>query len=296
VVAIRILFLASFVVLGLSPCDGESKSVAADCAGCDVANPAGHLPEPVVFESLGEGDYSVRLPAKDALELLTPLLAPTSKSMLKWAQGAGIAAVVNGGYFSGHRPLSLVVVDGERLADNLSAVTRGGQTYPVLRSAFWISAGGQAHFGWVGVGADNVLRSFNRPMPYRLNHPSPLEPPQVSAGVEISPEWAIGGGPRLLRNGQVEISYNEEVFWGSGVALDDVRPRTAICITLEDDILLYVTEGVRLDALPQRLLALGCRDAMNLDGGGSSALYVGGREIFDQQRPVPVVLAVTESL
>lgn len=212
--------------------------------------------------------------------------------MSQWAESSGVSALVNGGYFHGDKPLSLVVVDGERLADNVAAVTRYGRSYPVLRSAFWVNPDGGAAIGWVGVGGDNRLRAFPEPLHYRRDQSEPLMPPANASGKPISPYWAIGGGPRLLQDGVPFISYDEEVFWGSGVELNDVRPRTAICITHSGDVVLYVSPGARLDMLPGRLQALGCRDAMNLDGGGSSAMYVEGQAVLDQQRAVPVVLAI----
>lgn len=71
--------------------------------------------------------------------------------------------MINGGYFSGSSPLSLALVDGERLADNVAAVTRQGKSLPVLRSALWMSEDGRAQIGWVGrqcgFGSDDSTKS-----------------------------------------------------------------------------------------------------------------------------------------
>ena len=272
--------------------DNGTSNVAGASDSRVAPTLAARLPTGVTFTSTEDGGHYLGLSVADARKLLVPRLNQTATAMASWAQQADTAAVINGGYFHSNAPLSLVVAAGERLADNISAVTRNDQSYPVLRSALWVSENGEAEIGWVGVDGVNELRDFVEPIPYQRDQATPLTPPSEVSGSVINPVWAIGGGPRLLQGGVAAITYNEEVFWGSGVELDDVRPRTAICITGEDKLLLYVNEGVRLDALPKKLHALGCVDAMNLDGGGSSAMYVEGKSILDQQRAVPVVLAI----
>lgn len=299
------LLLAAMV---LSGCDGSGISGSVGWSGAvgredrggvgillsdgRSSKRAAQLPSYVTFASTEDGGHYLTLSMADAHKLLTPRLGQASTTMADWAQQTDTAAVVNGGYFYSNTPLSLVVADGERLADNISVVTRNNQSYPVLRSAFWMSDSGEAEIGWVGVDQADRLRVFAEPMPYKRNQVAPLIPPAARFGSVIDPLWAIGGGPRLLQNGVAVTTYDEEVFWGSGVELDDVRPRTAICITGDDKLLLYVNEGARLDALPQKLRTLGCVEAMNLDGGGSSAMYVEGQAVFDQQRAVPAVLAI----
>jgi exopolysaccharide biosynthesis protein len=49
------------------------------------------------------------------------------------------------------------------------------------------------------------------------------------------------------------------------------------------------------------MLDLGCVEAMNLDGGGSSCMLVNGKETIkpsdkEGQRPVPAVLAIQRRL
>lgn len=96
--------------------------------------------------------------------------------------------------------------------------------------------------------------------------------------------WAIGGGPRLLRNGQVSVECEREGFPTS--FRQTRHPRTAV--GLRDDALIWVvvdgrqpgySEGMTLDELAQFLLNAGCKDALNLDGGGSSTLFVRGRVV-----------------
>jgi hypothetical protein len=94
--------------------------------------------------------------------------------------------------------------------------------------------------------------------------------------------WAISGGPRILRDGRISVECEEEGFPLS--FRQTKHPRTAV--GLKDDALLWVivdgrqpgySEGMTLDELAEFLLNAGCKDALNLDGGGSSTLFVRGR-------------------
>jgi hypothetical protein len=107
--------------------------------------------------------------------------------------------------------------------------------------------------------------------------------------------WAIGGGPRLVRNGQVSVEYAAENF--SAKFAETKHPRTAV--GLKSDALLFVvvdgrqpgySEGMTLFELAEFLRNVGCTDALNLDGGGSTTLWVRGaivnRPSDGRERPI----------
>ena len=63
----------------------------------------------------------------------------------------------------------------------------------------------------------------------------------------------------------------------------DRHPRTCACKVNQKQLLLLTVDGrhekaagVSLPELTQLLLALGCQDAINLDGGGSTTMYIKG--------------------
>lgn len=93
---------------------------------------------------------------------------------------------------------------------------------------------------------------------------------------------AIGGGPRLLREGVPYVEWREELMSKSFAARR--HPRTAV--GLADGAIVFVTvdgrrlghsRGMSLYDLAHLMADLGCVDAMNLDGGGSTTSYVRGR-------------------
>jgi hypothetical protein len=94
---------------------------------------------------------------------------------------------------------------------------------------------------------------------------------------------AVGGGPNLVSNGQVNVTYDQEVMFGSGVGLTDGDPRTAIGYTADGKIILFVvngrgaSQGMSLPQVAQTMINLGCVEAINLDGGGSSTFFADGQ-------------------
>ncbi|MFI5129417.1 MAG: phosphodiester glycosidase family protein, partial [Chitinophagales bacterium] len=117
-------------------------------------------------------------------------------------------------------------------------------------------------------------------------------------------ETAVGGGPVLLQNGEINIANNKELKF-AGKAIDDKHPRTAMGYTKDNRLVILlvqgrfpaVSEGATLKQEAQILKDLGCWEALNLDGGGSSCLLVNGRETIkpsdkEGQRPVPAVFLI----
>lgn len=114
---------------------------------------------------------------------------------------------------------------------------------------------------------------------------------------------AIGGGPVLVQEGEVKISNNEErKFYGK--AINDRHPRTAIGYTYDNKLIILVAEGrsetasgLTLTQVAQILKDLGCKEALNLDGGGSTCMLVNGKETNspsdkEGQRAVPSVFII----
>lgn len=110
---------------------------------------------------------------------------------------------------------------------------------------------------------------------------------KVEVSLELQPNWAdlgitqiIGGGPRLVRAGRLEITGEAERFQDD--ILKGRAPRTAIGITPEQKLLLVtvngrqpgISVGMTLEELGNLLIDLGAQEAMNLDGGGSTTMVI----------------------
>ncbi len=109
----------------------------------------------------------------------------------------------------------------------------------------------------------------------------------VRLDYRVSAPWdsvihAVCGGPRLLRDGALSINGREEKFDSS--IFQGRHPRTAVALTENGDLLFLVADGrtsrsagLTLKELATYLRRLGGFNAINLDGGGSSSMFVKGR-------------------
>ena len=116
---------------------------------------------------------------------------------------------------------------------------------------------------------------------------------------------AVGGGPVLLTRGTINITNDEERRF-HGKAIHDKHPRTAMGYTSDNKLIILVVEGrnqgiaegASLIQLANMLKGLHCREALNLDGGGSTCMLVNGMETVKpsdkKQREVPAVFIVKQ--
>lgn len=111
-----------------------------------------------------------------------------------------------------------------------------------------------------------------------------LELPPIAGGVA----QAIGGGPRLVRDGRVSVEIDKEVFDPAhALEISKRHPRAAIGYDRAKRFLYLVmvegrhdrSRGMTFAELGEFLAKLGCYQAMGFDGGGSAAMYVYGRGI-----------------
>ena len=111
---------------------------------------------------------------------------------------------------------------------------------------------------------------------------------------------AVGGGPNLVTNGASDVTLTAEGFDASYASKN---PRTAVGYA--GTRLLFVTVdgrtsagvGMTLSELASFMIALGCNKAMNMDGGGSTAMWINGRGLVNtvsdgSQRSVVSALGV----
>lgn len=149
-------------------------------------------------------------------------------------------AAVNGGYFTKEgRPLGILKIGGE----TVSTATGG-------RGAVGITEKGEFLWRRLEAGSD---------------WPEARE--------------AMGGVPLLVEDGKIPDMAQEKA-----AHLVARHPRTAIGITKEKKLLLVVVDGrskgapgMSCEELAKLMLSLGSEWALNLDGGGSSTLWVRGK-------------------
>lgn len=105
----------------------------------------------------------------------------------------------------------------------------------------------------------------------------------------------IAGGPNLVVNSRVSVDAGSQGF--SSAFAGQRHPRTAVGRTPEGDLWFVavdgrqsVSAGATLTELAQIMVRLGCSDAINLDGGGSTTFNIMGstlnRPSGGSERPV----------
>ena len=232
---------------------------------------------------------------------IRPYLSASSMQVHNFSGSVGAYGAVNGGFFSGSTSVSSVVFPNEVPARNLISVVRNSQTYPVIRPIFALNNDRSLSTEWVyhhSYAFDDIY-VYDQPLQYECNDPNPLPVPLKADGLQYEDiAFGLGGGPMLVKDGENVFTWCEEIWWGSGVDLNVNRPRTAVGYTLDNRVIILVTNSMKVEDLPDLMIELGCHGAMNLDGGGSTAMAVGGTSIYDQNRAVPTILAIvhTDSL
>ena len=120
-----------------------------------------------------------------------------------------------------------------------------------------------------------------------------VEIPSSKVKVEINtnPQWdnvehIISGGPYLVRNGEIFVDMTAQKLQSIGGR----NPRTAIGYTKDNDLILVAADGREGSSVGMTLMQLAnfmksaeCINAMNLDGGGSTVMYVNGQVVNSPQ-------------
>ena len=233
--------------------------------------------------------------------------------------------VVNGTFFSfiNNQNLNLLIKDGEILAYNIHTYPGKGKdtlTYKhPLGSALGITKKRKADVAWLFT--DSTLKysyALQNALPAKKDSFKKFDFLQAIKSVENYPsvktmsglrfqKWkvktAMGGGPVLLQSGEVSISNNQELKFG-GKEINDKHPRTCMGYTKDGQLIIMVIRGRHPNAAgasliqeAQLLKNLGCVEALNLDGGGSTCMIVNGKETIkpsdkEGQRPVPGVFMI----
>ncbi len=233
--------------------------------------------------------------------------ADRRETVASFAMDPGVCVAVNGGYFAMDRTparhAGLLLLDDSLAANATAVVWRDSIEYETARAALGITPAGGIEIAWAVTRNDSVF-AWDHPVDHR-----PGQPASVASdhGERV---WAVrdalGAGPMLLRDGEFRVSSDQEGFFGTSIPR--IHPRTAAGVTEDGALILLVVDGrqpesrgVSLQELAAIMRGTGAVDALNLDGGGSSALVVNGlllnRPVGDtiQREVMSAVVAVCDS-
>lgn len=182
------------------------------------------------------------------------------------------------------------------LREKLPDLARRGRAIAAINAGFFNMETGESvgHFE-----LDDVIHSYTRAdLPPRTTMGFTDDSPQSAVMAVVDPkgtpashadEWkkvvhAIAGGPGLIDDGEVTIETNHEGF-GKVSFVEKRHPRTAMGFNSKTNRMFWVTVdgrqpewsvGMNLIELAHLMADLGCDNAMNLDGGGSTTCVVNG--------------------
>lgn len=213
--------------------------------------------------------------------------------------------------FKNNRNLNVLVDQGKLLAFNQQDLEGKGKDSlmytHVLSSAIGMHKNGSIDVAYTYTDSNrqHVFYQQDPMTPIKNNQSSlSLKDSNLSRLKKWKVQWAVGGGPVLAKDGAIYITNNEEKKF-AGKAIADHHPRTAMGYTKTGQLILLVVQGrmkniavgTTLTETAKILIDLGCIEAINLDGGGSSCLLVNGKETIKPsdptgQRPVPAVFFV----
>lgn len=203
------------------------------------------------------------------------------------------AVVLNGGYFWSGNSLGLLIRDGKTISKQQTVTNRDYNGVPTpyypTQGVFGMDNNNvfSAHYGYESKG---VLYAYPKPSPNKAGEkPQPVPSKDFPAnGKPWTPVEAIGAGPLLIKDGVYMNNWEAELFDNaSGVQPTYNHPRSAVAYHPSGYVVFFVCEGrnktpstpgLSMKDMAELFLDLGCTDAINLDGGGSSCMLIRGQE------------------
>jgi hypothetical protein len=118
---------------------------------------------------------------------------------------------------------------------------------------------------------------------------------EIAADPELpfTPDFMIGGGPQLVRAGRALGSAGAGREQFSEDFIRGRHPRTAIGVRSDGRVVILTVDGrqpgksvgMTVDELTELVGGLGCVEAVNLDGGGSTTMVIGGKVVNSPSDP-----------
>lgn len=265
-----------YLCLGALLIIGQTSCVSQRSRGLPSSDSPAYQVELIETDSLYDSKQRI------AYVRVTPQFYQTKQWMLAYSEGRlirtsemasaeGALLAINGGFFDMRKGGSVTYLEvNDEMISNVERNVDQPGSDPLLNGAFIILY-------------DNTVV---------------IEEDRGSGHYRQSPEEraVLVTGPVLLDNGQMlELPQTEFVT--------KRHPRTCVCASEQGEVILVSVDGRRptasgmsLPELQQFLLGLGCWDAINFDGGGSTTLWTSDLGIVNKpsdpfgERPVANIL------
>jgi hypothetical protein len=196
--------------------------------------------------------------------------------------------------------VGLLYVNNRTVSPATRSILRNNKRYYTARGALGFRDDGGIDIAWVTSRNDSL---FNFAEPLENRPEKPVDSFDFSKTETWEVNDALHAGPVLMHEGKIRVTSDEEVFFGSTIS--NIHPRTAAGYRNSGELVLLVVDGRQIDSrgvdlqeLAILMRDLGCVEAINLDGGGSSAMVVDGKLLnrpagTTSQREVMSAIAVS---
>lgn len=250
--------------------------------------------------------YAIADPSKVEFKVLnTPTGKANTKTVSYQAENADgdCLVLINGGIF-GNYHIGVIHVDGQPqewidfVYDKYWNPNGDGTSWYITRPIVGVDKSGKAAAYWTASPSVGTYYHYDRPLP---TVPGEAAYPAATAtypveSINWTPYNALSTGPMVLYDGKCCVNHEKAV---SGAymtnyecwALDiyEGNPdRTAVGVTEDGKIVLFIcdgridqSKGATLEEVAMIMKSVGCVHAMNLDGGGSTGMWVKGNGMIN---------------
>lgn len=173
--------------------------------------------------------------------------------------------------------LEIVVCNGK-----IAQINDLAGSSPIPQNCYVVSSSGSLREQLLSVAKIGGKVKIRSAVAHKIGNGFPNTDSNRTSAAFSTAEDIIGGAPQLIKNGKIEITWEAEKQSKSFV--ETKHPRTAIA-KLKDGRALLVTVdgrsedsgGMSLPEMAEMLLEMNAVDAMNLDGGGSTTMFLDGK-------------------
>ena len=243
--------------------------------------------------------YAIADPSVVDFRVLYPETVGSKKTIASQAEESGnCLALINGAIY-GNYNIGVIITEG-KMTQQWHGEIEGcywatdNQLYQITRPIIGVDENGKAGAYWVGVPQQGIFYYYDRPQPSVVGQAkySTVTLTSPVQAVDWKPYYAISCGPMVLYDGKVcadnsmvddKHYYTNFECWDESGVYSGHPDRSAVGLTADGKIVLFICDG-RIEAsqgayikeLGSIMKSLGCVHAMNLDGGGSTGMWIKG--------------------
>ena len=243
--------------------------------------------------------YAVADLSKVDFKVTYPATKGAKKTVQAQAEAAkGCQVLINGAIF-GNYNIGVIMTEGKMTQEWHGEIegcywATDSQLYQLTRPVIGVDRDGKAGAYWVGVPQQGTFYYYDRPQANVVGQAKygPVSATSPVAATDWAPYYAISCGPMVLYDGKVAADnsmvddtryYTNYECWDESGVYSAHPDRSAVGVTADGKIVLFICDG-RIDAsqgaymkeLGPVMKSIGCVHAMNLDGGGSTGMWVNG--------------------